>query len=61
MSVKTKTQIGVIDLTPTWEAMTVALVFLIEDGDSEGKEFARKELARMAKLADAYVALQKEK
>lgn len=52
------TQVGTIDLTPTWaSALQVALLGL-EHGTDEGKRLARQELARMAALADAAVCAQ---
>lgn len=48
--------VGYINLQPTWEAITRLYIALLEDGDAEGKEAARAELLRMAKIADRYVA-----
>lgn len=48
--------VGFIKLTPTWEAMTRLFIALLEDGDAEGRETARNELFRMARIADTYVA-----
>lgn len=48
--------VGFIKLTPTWEAMTRLFIALLEDGDAEGRETARNELLRMARIADRYVA-----
>lgn len=59
MSVTAKTQIGTIDLTPTWEEILSTLLVLIENGDAKGRATARAELTRMAKLADLFVASQK--
>lgn len=47
--------VGTINLTPTWEAMTRLYIALLEDGDAEGRETARNELFRMARIADTYV------
>lgn len=44
-----------IDATPTWQATANMLAVLFENGTPEGKETARRELARMAALADAMV------
>lgn len=50
-------QVGTIDMTPTWRGMLPTLLLL----HSEGKAIALEELQRMADLADAHVAAQKEK
>lgn len=42
-----------VDLTPTWRAVVPLLIAAVEAGSSE----ARKELYRMAGLADRYVAM----
>lgn len=47
--------VGVVNLTPTWEAMTRLYIALLEDGDADGRQTARDELYRMARIADAYV------
>lgn len=57
MSVKEKTLIGKIDLTPTWQGIVPALILLIENGNAEGRKFAQEELMRLAAFADS----QKEK
>lgn len=41
-----------VDLKFTWQNTLTTLLALIEDGDSEGKRFARHELSRMAIAAD---------
>lgn len=46
-----------IDLTPLWERILPALILLIEQGTAEGRKTAIDELTKMAKLADAYVAV----
>lgn len=56
MTYETKT----IDITPTWSQAASMLALVLENGTEEGKRDARKELARMAELADKYVASQKE-
>lgn len=48
--------VGTINLQPTWEAMTRLFIALLEDGNAEGRETARDELLRMARIADRYVA-----
>ena len=55
-----KTKITTIDMTPTWEDMHLALLVLIECGDAKERAFSFVELRRMAKLADLYVAIQKQ-
>lgn len=50
-----------IDVTPTWEALVPLFVTIIRDGQFTGVKEAEAELRRMAKLADLYVASQKEK
>lgn len=50
-----------IDCTPTWSGILKYYLVILEDGNAEGKKIAKKELARMAELADKYVALIKEK
>lgn len=46
-----------IDLTPTWSAMLPSMIALLNTGKFEPIKIATEELERMAKLADAYVAL----
>ena len=48
-----------IDMTPTWSAILPALLAALIDGTAVGQGMARKELARMAEIADSYVAAQK--
>jgi hypothetical protein len=48
-----------IDITPTWQQALGSFLRLLEDGDADGKLYARRELYRMAGLADKYVALVK--
>lgn len=48
-----------IDMTPTWAAILPALLAALIDGTAVGQGMARKELARMAEIADSYVAAQK--
>lgn len=45
-----------IKFTPTWESSMPALIMLIENGDAKGKAFARDELMRLARAADAVIA-----
>jgi len=49
-----------IDVTPTWEGILPTLLVIYRDGTTvEARQTAMKELERMAKLADAYVAEMK--
>lgn len=50
---------GTIDLTPTWVSILPIMIACIKDGSPEGQKIAREELARMAGLADLYVAEHK--
>ena len=45
-----------IDITPSWEGILPMLLLLIECGDVEGQRTAKAELAKMARLADQWVA-----
>ncbi len=50
-----------IDVTPTWEQILHSLLLVYTDSETgKGKAYAVEELTRMAKLADKYVASQKE-
>lgn len=50
---------GTIDLTPSWSGILPTLLAAVTDGTPEGQSIARQELARMAEIADRYVALSK--
>lgn len=52
-AVPLKKEVGVIDLTPTWQGVLPLLIAALEDGTPVGKEMAQAELLRMAKAADA--------
>jgi 2-methylcitrate dehydratase PrpD len=54
-----KTEAGIIDLTPTWAGVLPALLAVIENGSESGRAAALSELRRMAKAADAAVAVQR--
>jgi hypothetical protein len=55
-----KVQVGTVDMTPTWEqASRVLTTILVNSSSYEARKAAADELARMAQLADAYVALVK--
>lgn len=45
-----------VDVTPTWRAIVPLLLAAVEAGSDE----ARRELYRMADLADRYVELNRE-
>jgi hypothetical protein len=50
-----------IDLTPTWSGILPALLAVIANGETvEARKAAEQELARMARIADKYVALGAE-
>ena len=51
-----------IDATPSWVEMTSVIERLLVDGDfdSRHRSLARAELLKMAKIADAYVAMKKD-
>jgi len=49
-----------IDLTPSWEGLLPVLLHLLQGETSDSRKVASDELTRMAKLADLYVASQKE-
>lgn len=48
------------DVTPTWSGMLQYYLTVLQDGNKEGKELAKKELANMAKGADLFNSLRKE-
>jgi len=50
-----------IDLTPTWSDILPAMLAVIQNPDApqESRTVMFEELGRMAKLADRYVAFQK--
>ena len=50
-----------IDATPTWEGILPLYIAGIESGNFEGIKHATDELYRMARLADLYVAAEKER
>ena len=47
-----------INITPTWEEIAPALIAVLEDGSDHGRDQARREIIRMAKIADLYVKAQ---
>ena len=49
-----------VDITPSWSGVLRLLLTVYADGNDAGRRSALKELTRMAELADAYVASQKE-
>lgn len=60
MSVTEKTLIGTVDLTPSWEEILPGLLAVLQDGNSLGRNLAKVQLYRMAKVADQYVELTKK-
>lgn len=52
-----------IDLTPTWSAVAVACMAILENpkADHEDIRYARGEIQRMGKIVDHYVELEKKK
>lgn len=55
-----KSYVKTIDCTPTWIAILPMLLAGYEDGSATSRQIAKEELERMAKLADLYVASQKD-
>jgi hypothetical protein len=50
-----------IDITPTWRAIVDILIEVVANGESlKARAEARKELHRMAEIADRAVAAAKE-
>ena len=47
-----KTEMKVIDLTPTWSALLPAFIAVLEQGTPNGKQMVIEELRRMASAAD---------
>ncbi|WP_293315669.1 hypothetical protein [Phenylobacterium sp.] len=46
-----------VDATPSWETATLMHLFILEHGNSdEGKQSARTEILRLAKIADRLMA-----
>jgi|TARA_R110002153_G_scaffold196354_1_gene349736 hypothetical protein len=58
----TKITIDDVDVTPSWVEMTSVIERLLvdDDFDNRHRELARTELLKMAKIADAYVAMKKD-
>lgn len=53
-------QVGTVDITPTWQTATRIFMETLEHGETvEGKDSARGELMRMARIADNAVAAAK--
>lgn len=50
------TNVETITLPNTWASMLNPLLCLHEEGNPEGKRFAREELIKMARAADLWVA-----
>lgn len=47
-----ETKVETISLRMTWVSTLPMLLVLLENGDTKGREYARKELLRMAQVAD---------
>lgn len=56
-----KNEVETVEQTPTWEGLMPLYLMAYENGASDGRRAALKELQRMAKIADAYVASEKLK
>lgn len=41
-----------IDVTPSWEGTAQMILVLLDNGNDEGREFARAEVLRMGKIID---------
>lgn len=52
-------QIGTVNITPTWSAIVPVLIAVLEDGTPEGKKMAKEEIQRMAMLLDLINAERK--
>ena len=57
MKIKTET----IDITPTWQGCLGILLVAWRDGTIEGQRIAKEEMLNMAKAADAYNKIMKER
>ena len=55
-------KIRYFDLTPTWSAVVVACMAILEnpEADHEDIRYARKELKRMGEIVDHYAELEKK-
>jgi hypothetical protein len=49
-----------LDMTPTWVGILPVYLAAFEDGNATGREAAKKELYRMAQLADKYAEIVKQ-
>ena len=47
-------QVRTIDMTPTWVETARMLLFVMDNGNEQGKDMARKEIMRMGEILDAY-------
>jgi len=56
MTVKTKTQVGVINLQPTWTQMMGGMIAVLQNPNAkqESLDAVRDELFRLAKFADDF-------
>jgi len=53
-------QVGTIDCTPTWESVVDLIILGICSEDYASRETYKRELIRMARLADAYIEIIKK-
>jgi hypothetical protein len=57
----TKTLVGFIDVTPTWEEVAAMCILILSASESStALNIAKEEIFKMARLADAYVAEHKK-
>ena len=49
-----------IVIEQTWSSLIGAILAILENGNAEGKQIARAELVRMAKIADKAILLNTE-
>ena len=49
-----------IVIEQTWSSLIGAILAILENGNAEGKQIARAELVRMAKIADKAILLDTE-
>lgn len=53
-------QVGMIDMTPTWEGVIPLFIAALQEGTPVAQAAARDELIRLARIADHYAAQKKE-
>jgi hypothetical protein len=54
------TQMETIVIEHTWSSLIGAILAILENGNAQGKQIARDELVRMAKIADKAILLDTE-